>query len=154
MSGEGWHVTGAEQMVRTLWLEGLSASQIAKQLTTIGVRVSRNAVIGKVHRLGLAGRASPSRPTKRAARPVKTIALPAKRSAPAIVKDERHSSRKPPAKSDTSTRFADLQPGQCKMFCSGEEGAHGYCCGAPALGSWCSRCWQIVKAPEQKVRAA
>ena len=42
-----------------LWAEGLSASQIAKQLGC----VTRNAVIGKVHRLGLSGRAKPSRPS-------------------------------------------------------------------------------------------
>ncbi len=41
-----------------LWAEGLSASQIAKELGG----VTRNAVIGKVHRLGLSGRAKPSRP--------------------------------------------------------------------------------------------
>ncbi len=51
--------------LRKLWAEGLSASQIAKQLGG----VTRNAVIGKVHRLGLAGRATPSRPAKR---PVRT----------------------------------------------------------------------------------
>ena len=38
-----------------LWAEGLSASQIAADLG----EVSRNAVIGKVHRLGLSGRAKP-----------------------------------------------------------------------------------------------
>jgi GcrA cell cycle regulator len=47
--------------LKKLWVEGLSASQIAKQLGG----VTRNAVIGKVHRLGLAGRATPSRPAKR-----------------------------------------------------------------------------------------
>ena len=55
-------------LLKKLWAEGLSASQIAKQLSG----VTRNAVIGKVHRLGLAGRATPSRPAKRpvrAARP-------------------------------------------------------------------------------------
>jgi GcrA cell cycle regulator len=41
-----------------LWADGLSASQIATQLGG----VTRNAVIGKVHRLGLSGRAKPSRP--------------------------------------------------------------------------------------------
>lgn len=46
-----------EALLRKLWAEGLSAAQIAKQLGG----VSRNAVIGKVHRLGLAGRATPSR---------------------------------------------------------------------------------------------
>jgi GcrA cell cycle regulator len=47
--------------LRKLWAEGHSASQIAKQLGG----VTRNAVIGKVHRLGLSGRATPSRPVKR-----------------------------------------------------------------------------------------
>ena len=51
-------------LLRKLWTEGLSASQIAKQLGG----VTRNAVIGKVHRLGLAGRATPSRPAKRPVR--------------------------------------------------------------------------------------
>ncbi len=50
--------------LKKLWAEGLSASQIAKQLGG----VTRNAVIGKVHRLGLAGRATPSRPAKRPVR--------------------------------------------------------------------------------------
>ena len=47
-----------------LWLEGQSASQIAKAL---GGGVTRNAVIGKVHRLGLSGRAAPSQPARTAA---------------------------------------------------------------------------------------
>jgi GcrA cell cycle regulator len=55
--------------LKKLWLEGQSASQIAKQL---GGGVTRNAVIGKVHRLGLSGRAAPSQPARttfRAPRP-------------------------------------------------------------------------------------
>ena len=44
--------------LKKLWLEGQSASQIAKAL---GGGVTRNAVIGKVHRLGLSGRAAPRR---------------------------------------------------------------------------------------------
>jgi GcrA cell cycle regulator len=47
--------------LKKLWLEGQSASQIAKQL---GGGVTRNAVIGKVHRLGLSGRAAPSQPAR------------------------------------------------------------------------------------------
>lgn len=43
--------------LKSLWTEGLSASQIARVL---GEGVTRNAVIGKVHRLGLAGRAVPA----------------------------------------------------------------------------------------------
>jgi GcrA cell cycle regulator len=45
------------EMLKKLWADGLSASQIAAELGGI----TRNAVIGKVHRLGLSGRAkSPS----------------------------------------------------------------------------------------------
>ncbi len=52
-----------------LWAEGLSASQIATKLGG----VTRNAVIGKVHRLGLSGRVKPKRKTKPAtARPAVT----------------------------------------------------------------------------------
>jgi GcrA cell cycle regulator len=48
--------------LRKLWNDGLSASQIAAELGGI----TRNAVIGKVHRLGLSGRAkSPSVPRPR-----------------------------------------------------------------------------------------
>ncbi|MCW0181620.1 MAG: GcrA family cell cycle regulator [Zavarzinia sp.] len=43
--------------LRDLWEQGLSASQIATKLGNI----TRNAVIGKVHRLGLSGRPSPVR---------------------------------------------------------------------------------------------
>ena len=53
--------------LKKLWSEGLSASQIAKQLGG----VTRNAVIGKVHRLGLSGRATPSRPVRRTAKPAR-----------------------------------------------------------------------------------
>jgi GcrA cell cycle regulator len=52
----GWTDERVEQL-KGLWNEGLSASQIARALGG----VSRNAVIGKVHRLGLAGRAVPAR---------------------------------------------------------------------------------------------
>src|ERR1700754_709260 len=41
------------ELLKRLWQEGLSASQIAGELGGI----TRNAVIGKVHRLGLSGRA-------------------------------------------------------------------------------------------------
>ncbi|MGL4406338.1 MAG: GcrA family cell cycle regulator [Notoacmeibacter sp.] len=52
------------ELLKKLWGEGLSASQIARQLGG----VTRNAVIGKVHRLKLSGRAkttaSPNRAKK------------------------------------------------------------------------------------------
>lgn len=49
------------ETLKKLWTEGLSASQIAKEM---GEGVTRNAIIGKVHRLKLSGRATPSRPPR------------------------------------------------------------------------------------------
>ncbi len=56
-----WTDERVEQL-KKMWLDGLSASQIANEL---GDGISRNAVIGKVHRLGLSGRVkspTPARP--------------------------------------------------------------------------------------------
>jgi len=58
----GWTDERVETL-KKLWMEGLSASQIAGQL---GEGVTRNAVIGKVHRLKLSARAKPTNSTPRA----------------------------------------------------------------------------------------
>lgn len=73
--------------LKKLWAEGHSASQIAKQLGG----VTRNAVIGKVHRLGLSGRATPSRPPRRPA------AAPARTRAPSRPAKPRVAARTEPA---------------------------------------------------------
>src|SRR6201997_5391930 len=62
-----WSDDRVEQL-KKLWEAGLSASQIAAELGN----VTRNAVIGKVHRLGLSGRAKS--PTSAAPRPRKARA--------------------------------------------------------------------------------
>ena len=59
-----WSDDRVEQL-KKLWESGLSASQIAAELGA----VTRNAVIGKVHRLGLSGRAKT--PASTAPRPRK-----------------------------------------------------------------------------------
>ena len=79
MTDNALNVHGGEKMSWTdervalltkLWGEGLSASQIAGRLSH---GVTRNAVIGKVHRLNLAGRAATApRTTGAEGRPRKT----------------------------------------------------------------------------------
>ena len=86
------------ELLKKLWADGLSASQIAAQLGG----VTRNAVIGKVHRLSLSGRAKPASSGPRPRKPrvashrpprtyvsgntvLKTHALPAPRRLPAPV---------------------------------------------------------------------
>lgn len=53
-------------LLKKLWMEGLSASQIAAELSG---GVTRNAVIGKVHRLKLSARAKPASVASRAKTP-------------------------------------------------------------------------------------
>ncbi len=56
------------ELLKKLWQDGLSASQIAGELGG----VTRNAVIGKVHRLGLSGRIKSSTPSLAPRRPRST----------------------------------------------------------------------------------
>ena len=67
------------EQLRNMWEKGLTASQIADELGG----VSRNAVIGKAHRLGLKSRPSPVKATDK---PVKAPAP--KAAAPAAPKPE------------------------------------------------------------------
>lgn len=63
-------------LLKKMWKEGKSAAEIAK---TLGKGVTRNAVIGKAHRMGLSGRPSP----------IKKPAAPKKEAAAAPPKKER-----------------------------------------------------------------
>ncbi len=79
------------EILRKLWGQGQTASQIAAILGGI----TRNAVIGKAHRLGLTGRPSPikregeagSEPRRKAALPTRR-ALPSAASFPAAPRGE------------------------------------------------------------------
>ena len=71
--------------LKAMWTEGATASQIADELGG----VSRNAVIGKAHRLGLEARPSPVRPGEEKERPAPAAAsatsakpAPVERTAP------------------------------------------------------------------------
>ena len=89
--------------LKRLWSEGFSASQIAERLGGI----TRNAVIGKVHRLGLSNRAGGSAPESRTEARTESRAEPAARpdapaAKPAAAKPEprpvpRTESAQPPA---------------------------------------------------------
>jgi len=90
----GWTDERVETL-KKLWLEGHSASQIAKQLGG----VTRNAVIGKVHRLGLSGRAAPSQP----ARPAFKAPRPPRQAATSVPAPRRPTPEAPPAPTETAS---------------------------------------------------
>ena len=60
------------ERLKKMWHDGATASQIADELGG----VSRNAVIGKAHRLGLKSRPSPVKATEKAAKPAKAPTAP------------------------------------------------------------------------------
>jgi len=135
----------------SLWLDGLSASQIAKQLGG----VTRNAVIGKVHRLGLSGRATPSAPVRlarlaaprTAARAVASKSKP--RSRPALVCVLIEPAPEGPG---LVTSMAGLGAHACK-WPIGDPKADGFSfCGRPAEGSYCGGHAAVAYRPGTSVR--
>jgi GcrA cell cycle regulator len=105
----GWTDERVE-LLKKLWQDGLSASQIAKQLGG----VTRNAVIGKVHRLGLSGRATPSkpaRPTFKAPRPARPVTSAP--SAPRRLSEPAMTAHAPPV------RYVDEAPGTATVLTLG-----------------------------------
>lgn len=67
------------ELLKKRWADGLSASQIAAELGG----VTRNAVIGKVHRLGLSGRAKSTTSSVSRMRPKSVAAAPRRTASPA-----------------------------------------------------------------------
>ncbi len=81
------------EKLKTLWGDGMSASQIAKALGA----VTRNAVIGKVHRLGLSNRGTTSgaqpatgeaKPAQKPAKPSRSEKAAAEPKSTAVVVEE------------------------------------------------------------------
>ncbi len=79
------------ETLKRMWGEGQSASQIAKELGG----VTRNAVIGKVHRLGLSNRAGSGGNAGKAAAKEKAPAKPAAPKAPPKAKTKAAPASKP-----------------------------------------------------------
>lgn len=141
--------------LKKLWLDGLSASQIAKQLGG----VTRNAVIGKVHRLGLSGRATPSQPTRtvfKAPRP----ARPAVSSTPSPRRSESHSSHPTPPRpivydeAPGSATVLTLGAHMCK-WPIGDPSADSFTfCGKVngGDGPYCAQHAQVAYQPQQSRR--
>ncbi len=87
------------ELLKKLWAEGLSASQIANRLGG----VTRNAVIGKVHRLGLSGRTTTSR--AKATRRRRTPAHTQNRSARPQMRSHGSTALKPAYDADADEEY-------------------------------------------------
>lgn len=145
-----------ENKLRVLWLQGLSASQIAKQLGG----VTRNAVIGKRIRMCLPDRANPNQGSntqrkKRVAQPKPAPIAKPKYTEPSW--KPAPPSRRPPLMSErpNAIRFIERASDQCAMFIDGEDGALGFVCGEPSkINQWCLECARLCYQPSEKKAAA
>ena len=79
--------------LRALWAEGLSTAEIGRRLN-----VSKNAVVGKAHRLNLSARPSPIRRMPSGAAPVRRPAVHAPvQPARTVAAEPSHAAEPPPA---------------------------------------------------------
>lgn len=107
------------ELLTKLWTEGKTAAEIAK---TLG-GVTRNAVIGKAHRLKLSNRVSPIQQNKKPAAPANTQSAPApkaeKKKAKEIVEERP---------TGDGIQLMDLGPRMCR-WPSGDprEEGFGFC---------------------------
>jgi GcrA cell cycle regulator len=160
------------ELLKKLWSEGLSASQIAARLAQ---GVTRNAVIGKVHRLNLSGRAQPARSNapraprkpREPSHPGRTGGMPSMPSAGnmALKPMSRPEPRQVALPEPKPVRLVDLPKGgsvtilhlsdkTCK-WPIGDPGAEGFCfCGHnPRAGSpYCEYHARLAYQPLQDRR--
>ncbi len=160
MTNKGWTEgpDGRVEQLKKLWEGGLSASQIAAELGN----VTRNAVIGKVHRLGLSGRAkSPSSaaPRRRKMRPASqkmiTIARPVARASTALAHAFDVEMEPDPIAYDNvvpmSQRLSllELNEATCHWPIGDPESSEFFFCGGRALASlpYCAHHSRIAYQP-------
>jgi len=93
------------EQLRQMWERGMTASQIAEELGG----VSRNAVIGKAHRLGLQARPSPVKAAEASAKPAATTSA-RKAAAPARPEPAAASTEARPTRSATKAPAAPAEP--------------------------------------------
>ena len=162
----GWTSDRVEVLGR-LWSEGQSASQIA---AVLGGGVTRNAVIGKVHRLGLSGRGKtgtapatprPAKPTRSPSHPMTMDGARANGSAEIVV--EAKSEPAPVAawrKSDVAipeTRLVtilELRDSMCKWPIGDPSRADFGFCGQRSSGGlpYCTAHCQLAYQPAAERR--
>lgn len=118
------------ELLTKLWGEGKTAAEIAKELGG----VTRNAVIGKAHRLKLSNRVSPIQQNNK--KPAPKPAAPVKKSKQIVAEDEGRE------------KFAltDLGPRQCRWPIGDPRDANFGFCGCESISGlpYCSEHAQVA----------
>jgi GcrA cell cycle regulator len=159
------------EQLKQHWIDGKSASQIANLL---GNGVTRNAVIGKVHRLGLAGRAktpstSAPRPRRLAPPPLHRVASPRlSAAAPRMMRGSTAFALAPEALSELESQeefesvvlpmslrvtIVELKESMCRWPLGDPATSEFRYCGSPtATGPYCTYHGGLAYQPAQDRR--
>jgi GcrA cell cycle regulator len=165
------------ELLRQMWLDGKSASQISG---AIGGGLTRNAVIGKVHRLGLAGRAkapptahddaaaaprvqaAPRRSAPRPASHPVMMSAPITQGATALQMQLAPQTQLQPARIEEDVvvpmslrvTIVDLKESMCKWPLGDPVSSEFRYCGSPAHGSgpYCQHHGKLAYQPVQDRR--
>jgi len=130
-----WEAWPEERIARmkNLWEQGWSAGEVAAEL---GNGVTRNAVIGRVHRMGLVRNKKSEPPPKRPP-PAPTPRAPrVTEPRPDLGIEIDAIADTKPDTSPFACTIAELEPGMCRFVLGAVTNAEY--CGAPVIrGSWC-----------------
>lgn len=161
-NASGWTDERTE-LAKRLWQDGLSATEVAKRLGG----VTRNAVIGKMYRIGALGGNKPT--TRAAVRPENRVAASAPRSVMGIKlsasKPVRVMEPKGPTPApvslapplqlvpDTAKPWSERGLGECSWPVAGQGEGIISCC-RPLAGRWCAEHNAIGSVPVKKYKTA
>jgi len=113
-------------LLKSLWGEGKTAAEIAKELGA----VTRNAVIGKAHRLKLSNRVSPIQQSQKKATPVK---LPAEAKAGAAQKEKEKEIIAASTGKKGGVSMVELKERMCKWPIGDPRESGFYFCGGEGV---------------------
>jgi len=142
-------------MLRQMWLDGFSATQIASALkdAKLKIGVTRNAVIGKIHRLGLTGRTTQWPPQAKQAKQ-ETKCQPRRGRPGPLPAPAPKPKPAPDALQPLNVTLMDLRFGQCRAIVAG-TGADALFCGHDVAegSSWCAHHKaRYIEPPQPKKR--
>ncbi len=134
-------------LLKKLWGEGKTAAEIAKELGG----VTRNAVIGKAHRLKLSNRVSPIQQNKKAA-------APKQKAAPAQNNERKTVKPRIPVYTEDENRarvpLSELKAGECRWPIGDPREKNFGFCGCKALPGlpYCMEHSQVAYQPATRNR--